>query len=51
MAWVVNDSFFNLNNHLKYMDVFTYNTQIRWIPDACIASFSKIGFINEIQLD
>lgn len=29
MTWVVNDTFFNVNDHLKYMGAFTYNIQIR----------------------
>lgn len=29
MTWVVNDTFFNVNDNLKYMGAFTYNIQIR----------------------
>lgn len=51
MAWVVSDNFFNTDDNLKYMSVFAYSTQVRWIPDSDITSFNKIAFINEIQLD
>lgn len=51
MTWVVNDTFFNVNGHLKYMGAFTYNIQIRWISESYVTSFRKIAFSNEIKLD
>jgi len=42
MTWVINAILFGLNDYLKYTDVFTDNTQARWIPDSYIIWFNKI---------
>jgi len=49
MTWVINAILFGLNDYLKYTDVFTDNTQARWIPDSYIIWFNKIALLMKFS--